>query len=399
MTALFVFSGLPLAYTLTWRVSGIPVINGFILVSIVVVIIEYFFRRPRHQSLFALYIAGGCYMLLISVLYANNQDFTWAFATRDVLAYMGLPVGIAWARLQARGNAERLLSRWYWAACVMITITSCGLYLGYIRAFKVTERLSDGALFFSFTYITSLLPLMWVGARSGRWWQPILVSVGVVLCLWAAVLSAARSVVLIVSASLVCILVMEIKRHKRSFMWIGLAGIIVIMTYISTTESTQDLFIARRLTNTNIVKEYRAQEIQNMLSQMGTTEWVLGAGFGRRFYAPSILPGGEDHVLAPHIGFSTLLYKGGVSCFVILLLVPCAIISWRFVFGRRADLDPFLAGVVLYVFGACISGGWSFTALFLLGAFLGLSIDVRRSARRAVALIAINEVPRVQLQR
>jgi hypothetical protein len=105
---------------------------------------------------------------------------------------------------------------------------------------------------------------------------------------------------------------------------------------------------------------------------MHATEWVVGAGLGSSFESP--IPD-DGLATVPHIGITTLLYKGGVFVFVALILLPCLIAWFRLLTSKSSGHDPFLAGVAVYFVEACLSGGWTFLALFTLGMFLQLGLQ------------------------
>jgi hypothetical protein len=177
---------------------------------------------------------------------------------------------------------------------------------------------------------------------------------------------------------------------------LGAAAIVVAITQANGTlpglEAFENTKLAERFNATDYANESRYQELTEMLDQMGTSEWIHGVGFGTGFDSTVARQTNLPFATVPHIGITTLLYKAGAPAFLVLMVAPCLAGVFGLVFFRSSNRDPFLAGVAIYFAQACVSGGWGFFPLLLLGAFLYLGL--RKEGRsRSSRVLVLKRVP------
>ena len=381
LAGMIAFVGVPVAYTLRLRVAGIPLLNAFYLCATLLIAVNYIVRFPREHRLSTMYALGGLYMVVVTMLYWDQPAFDWRAAFQDLSAYLGLPVGVAWAQLEGRVGIREAFRKWYVICCVTFALTLLGLGTGFIKSGGGPLRLVDGALFSSTAFVTMSFPTVWSTARLGTALQKAIALAGVGLCATFALVSATRSVAIALGASLWCVAIVKIKRERDSVLWVGALSVLVtaavVLAYVPARERVKSFGLGERVVATDVRKEDRFKELVMMLEQMGLPEWIHGVGFGTGFKSPISANTERGLAFAPHVGLSALLYKGGAPALLALLLIPCVVAACRLIGSRSSTRDPFLAGATVYFVQSCVSGGWAFFPLFLVGALLQLSLGTR----------------------
>jgi len=370
------------------RVYGIPIHNAFYLLNIVVIALTYLTHQPVRKGTVIVYTAAGLYLAALGLLRRDDPLFDIRSALQDVTNYAALPLGIALAQLKGKAGLKQLLRICYLLVAIVFAVNLVLISFGYLESTGTGERQLDLAMFTSDIFICMSFPCVWVS--SGPIQKLTAVS-GMILCAVFAVTSATRSMFIIFIASLVLTAIVEIKKDGRYLIWIS--AVIILMTVgaaggLPGLGTFQNTLLAERLESTDYQREDRYEELSMMLSQMGTTEWIFGSGFGRQF--ESRIPE-SGLTAAPHIGVTALLYKGGLPAFVLLIAGPCLLSSFKLLTRRRSTSDPFLAGAAIYLLESCVSGGWAFIALFLLGAFLKLGWE--KQVRPIGHRIALTSTP------
>ena len=320
-------------------------------------------------------------MAIVTVAYWDRPEFNWRFAFQDLSAYTGLLVGVAWAQMKGAEGVRNAFGQWYIIVCATFGLTLIALERGYFKSGGGTSRLLDGALFSSSLFLSMSLPIVWPVAKRGVLLQRTIVISGILICIAFAIMSETRSVGLALAVSLACVLMALVKKQRAHLLWIIALVIVAVglisLDYSSVSESTTNLGLVQRFARNEVGKESRALELQMMIGQMGLPEWIHGVGFGSGFVSPIGIDLGEDNGLSlvPHIGITTLLYKGGAPVELLLLVIPCCVAALKLILTPSSPLDPFLAGVTVYLAQACISGGWGFFPLFLVGALLEIGLE------------------------
>lgn len=396
--AALVIAGIPRVYTLQWRVADIPLINLIYALAAFLIALEYIRRPPTQSKYLFLYISGGLMMTAVALLNTSDHRFTWYFAFQDLSVYSGLPVGIAWAYLRGQATAVSLLWRGYVVATAVFAVCMYLLIIGYIPNGGGDDRLLDGAFFTSVVFLTICFPLLWFQFKAGWGWHKLVVLSGPVLCAWFAIISATRSVAIGVVTSVLCVVIAEMRRKIAATVVIVAVLLLAVMASVGEYGSwgaLESSHLAARTNSTDLTKEIRISELDGLFAQMESSEWIFGGGFGRGLETP-IWPG---ITTAPHVGIATLLYKAGAPFFVVLMLGPCVIASYRFAVGKDRQQVSLAAAVVIYLSQACVSGGWTFIALFLLGLFLAFTVFRRRTRTNGTRLREVYFLERTKLPR
>lgn len=373
-----VFVSVPVEYTLRLRVGGIPVLNGFYLCAICFVAANYIKHFPKRHGFFTMYALAGAYMAVVAMWYWEKPTFSWWAAFQDLSIYSGLPVGVAWAQLKGSGGIQEAFRKWYVVCCVAFALTLPALAAGVLKSTSGPDRPVDGALFSAVAVVTMLFPVVWSTARLSTALQKAVALAGVGLCVTFAAMSFTRSVAISVVASMACVAIIEIKRERGYVLWVAALSVLVMaavaLDYRPGLERVSSVGIVERFVGTNIARENRAEEVVMMVDQMGLPEWIHGVGFGTGFESPITANSEQPLAFAPHVGMTALLYKGGAPALLALLLIPCVVAVYRLIGGRSSTRDPFLAGATVYLVQSCVSGGWAFLPLFLVGALLEIGL-------------------------
>jgi hypothetical protein len=388
VAAMVIFAGIPFYYALEWRIAGIPLLNVFYLATMLAVAVSYFRYTPADNRLLMLYGIGGIWLCAISMIHVWQPTFEGRAAFQDLSTYLGLMAGVAVAQLKGQSGLYRVLPRWYAANCLILGVSLLGLLTGYIPS-KLETRLLDGSLYSSVLFVQVTFPAVWSTSGSVKWRQKALALSGIAMAAVFTLVSATRSVLIALLASLVLTALVQVKRKRSSAIWGGAFLLVLLFFAITGNQSGFDLFrntqLNERLSSTDYTHESRFEELTGMLGQMDAADWVVGVGLGSSFESPNDREDMPGFAIVPHIGITTLLYKGGVIVFVALILLPCLIACFRLLTSKSSSQDPFLAGVAVYFVEASLSGGWTFLALFMLGMFLhlGLQRDLAEQANRA----------------
>ncbi len=187
-------------------------------------------------------------------------------------------------------------------------------------------------------------------------------------------ISATRSVVIGVVASLLLVVFLERKRlHPTLKILIGIFGLIGLIDLganaISWFTGSE---LSARFQSKEVGEESRFIELSEMWDTMGEKNngsgFWYGLGFGSVFYSTGINT--PAYVINPHAAVLTLLSKGGIpvfrvvhqSCLAQAVSCDCSGEPARPI--QRAAC----AGALLYFVLASLSGGWDFKNLFLFGA-------------------------------
>jgi hypothetical protein len=372
--------GIPLDYALAWRIAGVPALNIAYIATFAVAIVTFARDRSADRRSMIVYGASGIWLCIITIIHITEPAFSLKGALQDVASYIGLLAGISFAQTKKIPGFSENLPKLFLASCIVLALGMVGLILGYVGSKTEGGRLVDVALYNSAFFIQVTFPLMWHGNfGSGRLRRGLAVA-GIALSLVFAIISATRSVIII---SVVCLAVtgfIAVKKSRGNVIWLG--GVLLLVSTMSVfmgslTNAFQGTLISARFSSENYEEDPRAEELTGMLADMTTSDWIYGTGFGRQFVSPIELELGTGLALYPHIGITALLYKGGLLLFSPLILVPCLLSLFRLLFGPSSVGDPLLAGVVVYFFQSCMSGGWSFMDLFLLGLCLELGLFAR----------------------
>jgi len=382
------FACLPADYVLRLRVLTIPILDGFFFVTGAVVLLAYMAAYRGRSSLVTGYAFGFGYLCVVTGFYSSLPNFDPKAALQDVMAYAGLPTGIALGLLLGKSRFQTLMRRSYLVVSATFAISLILLTLGYIQSVGGDQRLVDPAMYTSSFAIPALAPCVWPfsGGRK-RYWRLVTVT-GLGLSLFFCMISATRSTLIVTLAASGCIGFIEIKRKAANALWTGtlLAALLLVLLGGSGLQRFESTFLGERLATTDYESEARIEELNAMLDQMGWQEWVHGTGLGYGFESPIALESGTGLSSAPHIGITTLFYKGGVPAVALLMLLPCALGLFGLLFSGFSDRLPFLTGVAIYLLQACLSGGWAFLPLLLFGAFVALGQDRRAQATGDVIL-------------
>ncbi|MEP6716482.1 MAG: hypothetical protein ABJC09_13005 [Terriglobia bacterium] len=394
LIATVVFASLPLSFTLDMRVGSIPVMNGFVLATVIATSFSYVTKYRGNRFVVIFYALAGVFMTAIMLATWDESPFEQRTALQDISCYCGLPIGVALAQLKGKDEFHSLLKKCYVAICITFAFSLVLLLTGYVESIGSGGREIDGAMFTSSFLIAMAFPCLWSRARLNRPLEKGIAFSGMALTIFFAVISATRSVFITVVISLICTAVVEIKRNPRNLIWMGAASLLLAGAAISGTvpglAALQQTQLGDRLAATDYAKEDRFEELTSMLDSMGPAEWARGAGFGSGF--PSPIPEGGIATV-PHIGITTVLYKGGAPAMIFLILGPCLLCLWKLSFAGRSPADPFLAGVAVYVVQASLSGGWAFLPLTLLGSFLYLGLEKRNAAStKPLRIIQVREL-------
>jgi len=127
--------------------------------------------------------------------------------------------------------------------------------------------------------------------------------------------------------------------------------------------------------------------------------YVSGLGFGS-YYACPIEIGARSLAWAPHIAALTLLLKGGAIIFLICICLPLARALLSISSSTKTTENvAFACGLLTYVVLASVSGGWTFTAMFIYGAcWAGLRRGHRMPTQQRRVVCAAGAAVRGQLQ-
>jgi hypothetical protein len=386
-----VFACIPLDYTLKLRITGIPILNGFLLATAFTVMFCYTRKyKGRFHPLVAISIGAGVFLCGITLTYQDRPAFDSRGALQDILSYAGLPVGIALGQFCGRDRFMILVRRCFVAVSITFAISIVLLLRGYIQSAGGDERLLDPAMYTSSFLIAVFFPGLWFTAGVKRtFWRGVAIG-GLLLNLVFAMISATRSVLITLIAAIAITAIIEIKKDFRNMIWV--CGILIAFgAYFQGErgwEAFESTLLGERLTSTEFQNEDRFEELNMMLDQMGPAEWIHGVGFGSGFESPVTRNSETGSLLAlgPHIGITTLLYKGGLPAMLLLIATPCLLCLWRVVFARHSRADPFAAGVTVYLVQSCISGGWGFFALLVLGSLFTLTRERAQAARELIVV-------------
>ena len=302
-------------------------------------------------------------------LYCENEV---KFLVIDVSNFSGLLLGLYWA---GRYSQQHTLNSLFWwsflVGCAMI-INILGLVVGFIPQAGEGERLYSYSLFISASFVTSVYPLWSIAktklgkvnsSHASQWFA----SIGLFFVVLAAIVSSTRS--MFITAVVAFLLHLWLRLHGRNAVFWMLSTTIVtscVAIYGFNTDEWGDLDFTRRLEATDFMEEYRFIELQMMFDDL-SEDWICGKGFGSRFESCIILSS-ESLAYAPHIAVLTLLFKGGVIVFFLLIVLPL-VVALRNLFVLKGNMLvlAFSSITVLYCVKSSMSGGWDYIALFLLG--------------------------------
>ena len=306
----------------------------------------------------------------------NGND--WKFWVIDLSNYSGLLLGLYWGGRYSLQTSLNSLYKWTVAVGVLMLFNILGLLFGIVPQAGEGERLYSYSMFTSASFLTCMFPL-WFSGRAIEKKLVIptraqLLSLICICCvLFASMLSATRSMFLSGTTAIVIVMWLRL-RGKNAVLMILLTLVVscVFAVYAFSTDGWMNHRFADRLTSTDITEEYRYTELQMMFEDLQGS-LLTGKGFGSRFESCI----GKNHeflAFAPHVSIFTLLYKGGIVSFALLIALPLAVSATHLLrVNDRAVSLSFSAAVVLYCIQASMSGGWNFIQLFLFGAALTLA--------------------------
>jgi hypothetical protein len=333
---------------------------------------------------------GAVMCVYMGVLgYMNRTELK--FLVIDSTYFIALLLGLQWTA--QRGIYESLgFIRLLYASTTLVLFLSClGLVTGAIPSANYGTRLYSFSIFGSSTLICTLTPLVCstLSVRTSRvqavrWLRWTLFGLGTVLM--AAVISATRSMLLVWMCSLAATVWLKMTGRNGVIYASGLlllSPLALSMLAVANLENTQ---IAQRLHSTELDEELRYQELEMMYEDL-RDDLYIGKGFGSRFATPI---GAEQIAFAPHIGITTLLYKGGVIVFALVIVFPVLYAAWSFlgargsgssrIDGRRVAAGC-VGGILINAAQASLSGGWDYQHLFQFAMLFGLSrIAFKQSA-------------------
>jgi hypothetical protein len=338
-------------------------------------------QSPKRSLSLPIATATFIFLYMAVVGQANGNE--WKFFVIDSSYFAGLLLGILWASQRTTAHALWIFRFILKHTTVLLLLTCIGLISGFIPPARGGDRIFSFSIFGSTTIICTLAPLILVTSPFGsnketaqglvRW-----VITGLSTVLLAAVISATRSMLLVWLCSIGAIVWLTMDWQKAIKYLIVILIFSPLATMLLVSCGHENNRIAQRLQSTEFGEELRYVELQMMFDQLGDDVY-LGKGFGSRFDSPI---GREQIAFAPHIGIMTLLYKGGVSVFLLVILLPIAfaLVTVLYMHGtvwrsreQRLLVVGCLAGVLINAAQACMSAGWDYQHLYLYGALLAIA--------------------------
>lgn len=340
-----------------------------------------------------MFITGlaGAYMLVLGIVYQVELKFLLV----DMVIFGSLVLGIQWGESHHDGSAWRAAVQWNSVLVVMLLVNMIGLAKGFILPSEEDSRIFNYGLFACTGTISILFPVVYCGTdfiangknvKMGK----ALAVLGIIACVGAAFLTGTRSVLVVAIISIAVTMWLRLSLGK-SLLW-GTAGLLVWMGCKVNADSRSPIaesVLIERFISADIESSYRYQEVYSLFEQL-EGHLFTGLGLGNRFWGIADLES-EILVLAPHIGILTLLQKGGLVLFSVLIVLPLVRVITNLLrkrgYGecrkRREFVPPAVwsACCVVFMTQACISGGWKCQSLFLFGAMLACatrSAEVRQ---------------------
>ena len=320
----------------------------------------------------------GFYMLIVGIVLGNEIHFMRV----DLAFFAGLGFGGLWTLNRTRARVLRCVTVLMHAIAACLLFNVVGLGLGFVPSQDSLLRVYTYSLFDSCYLVACFVPVVLISAEnqyakssSGRATRSIAwVAIGVAVA--AAVFASSRSSFF---AALTGIgFAAWANRDKRSTVrLIGVIAASAAIVFVVRDATVGDTYLTKRLSSFHLAEEVRFIELQMMFDDLDGGYLLTGKGFGSRF--PSNIAASKfDHGLAlfPHIGILTLLQKGGIIAFVLLILRPILtslLQLYRLATGRYVDQNDRLslganACVIVYMVQACLSAGWGTSDMIVFGA-------------------------------
>jgi len=376
-----IVSVIPYVILDSYRIEGWPLIN-FIYLSVFIVLFKNaFVINYGNIFLIIIYCGSGLLMIIVGLLNHKQDFFSVKFFIQDIAIYSALPLGVSWAQVNSVDDIISHFRKWFLIILFIFISTIIGLQTGLLYSSGGEFRLLDPNAYGASFALIILFPLVWSkgSIKPSMIFKHIIKLIyllGIFAVLYFAYISQTRSVLLTTLFTIGIIFVVIFYKVK------GLVGTLIILSMIfisafiilelpSYDIYVPDIRIVDSIANINLRDEARFYEIDWMLSQLGY-KLLYGSGFGVGYWwFIDPLTYYVEISYYPHIGIFTLLYKGGILVFILCIVLPIAFALFNFFvrpISQRAMACQ--AGVLIYAFQSCISGGFYFLPLFLLGIYI-----------------------------
>lgn len=344
--------------------------------------IELMVSKKRLPPLMALMIGVWIVLLLHGALRGN--ELKWIAI--DASSLMGCIAGYHWISRRSMGQ---LLYQWHRLAAVitlLFALTLIGLASGFVKPAIESGRIYVYSVFRAAGFLTIVMPILWAAKRyfpipRAPYWMFSFPFLFVLLLITiAAYYTATRSMLL---EGFVCLLfICAIATYRVRGLSLFLVSLLLLMAVtawdLNLIPSVDLGALGERLRQTGSLEESRYQELMMMLKQMSGYDYLFGMGMGSRFQSV-VMVDGTDLALNPHIVIFTYLQKGGLLFFFLTIIFPALVLLFRLLTTVRASEIELgaLAGGLMYLLMASISGGWEFYFTFLYGAMLGIGAQAQ----------------------
>lgn len=385
---MFVFVATPETVVGKPYIGPFPIYFVMFYLGLLGIFIEQMIERKPLPALVQASLGVWAILLIHGVLRGND----FKFMAIDASNILGFTAGAYWI---GRRPIESVLTKWHRLAGIvtcLLVFALVGLATGFIKPAIESGRIYVYSVFRAVGILSIIMPTLWAAKeffpiKRVPYWMFSLPFLFIGLLVWVTAFFTATRSILIECVVSILMIARIAARQARGLAFLAALFLILVMMTLWQMDALSGLVggeLGDRLAATTGAKEQRFVEVGMMLEQMTSLDYLIGTGMGSRFHSVVVVDG-TDLALNPHIVVFTFLQKGGILCFLGLVIVPFISAVLRLI---RGDGDALylgaVAGVIMYLLMASISGGWEFYFLFLYGVFVSLMYRGPDSCRLGV---------------
>ena len=381
-----VAASIPLTLVGIPRVAGLPYLDLLFLALFVLVLAGRGTVRIWNSKAMALFVLAVAWMMSLGIARSEQWAFSWKYFVFDAMICGGVIVGFGWSRQLRPTRLVRNLNHLYLITTLILLTSVVAFRVGLFTSSSSREL--DPANFASAFTLSISFPFLYsVRAEYPYFRRHSLNTVmhlsGILVCMAFGYFSGTRSVALVAAMALYLGFLVGIQRSHGRATRIAYHALLLLLALALVSRVDVDSLgiLGTRFERTDLDSETRFQEVQWISHSLTSEEWLTGTGFGHGFYSPLSFKYGEL-VLAPHIGISAWLFKGGVFVFLLVVVLPLLWIFTVLISANRPYVTRCsIAALAVYYLQASLSGGYSFAPLLMVGIFF--EIGLRRECKPA----------------